>query len=91
MRRLVDNYNNTYDTYFFKQKSRFNYNYIRICFDGIELIDYLSEPDENGNLKRKRYSLYIDKLMPDGSYFEYAKYDLYTGSKISDVISTYIK
>ena len=85
--RLIDNYNNTYDDYFFEQKSRFNYNYIRICFDGIELIDELAEPDENGIIPRKKYTLYIDKLMPDGTYFEYTKYDLYTGLRSSDPVN----
>ncbi len=80
--RLIDNYNNTYENYFFEQKDKFNYNYIRLCFENIELVDYSQEPDENGKLKRLKYTLYIDKLMPDGSYFEYCKYMIYDGSTV---------
>lgn len=81
--RLVDNYDNTNEDYFFEQDDKFIYNYIRICFDNVELIDYLQEPDENGKPKRLKYVLYIDKLMPDGSYFEYCRYMIYDGSSIS--------
>ena len=81
--KLVDSEHNTYEDYFFEAKEKFGYGYIRLCFEGIELIDEASEPDEYGNKARKTYMLYVYELDDDGEYFELCKYKIYDGSKIS--------
>ncbi len=84
--KLVDNYSNVYEDYFFEQKEKFGYNYIRVCFEGIDLIDESVEPDEYGIPKRKEYTVYVYELGKDGEYTELCRYDIYDGSQVSKKI-----
>ena len=84
--KLVDNYRNVYEDYFFEEKEKFGYNYIRLCFEGVDLIDDSAEPDEFGEYPRKPYTKYIYELGVDGEYTELAKYKIYDGSKVSKKI-----
>ena len=81
--KLVDNYSNVYEDYFFEKAEKAGYGYIRLCFEGIDLIDEDSEPDEYGNKDRKKYTVYVYELDGDGEYFELCRYRIYDGSPIS--------
>ena len=84
--KLVDSNHNTYEDYFFEAKEKFGYGYIRLCFEGVDLIDETAEPDEYGNKPRITYTLYVYELNDEGEYFELCKYKIYNGSKISKII-----
>lgn len=89
--RLTDNKGNEYDDFFFEKKDKFGYGYMRICFNGIELEDSDIMPDESGILPRIKYTVHIDELKEDGTYFELCKYKLYDGSSIYRSIDFEIK
>ena len=88
---LTDENGTVYDTYFFKEKTKFDYRYIRLCFENIELIDTLAEPDETGTTPRKTYTLHFEKTLSDGSYEELCAYRIYDGSDISKKIRFKLK
>ena len=71
--RLIDSSGNVYTDYYFKSKSKLQYNFLRICFHGIDL-------EADG--VRTSYTLYIDALNEDGTYGELCSYKLYDGSTI---------
>ncbi len=88
---LTDNDGNVYDKYFYKEKKKFDYRYIRLCFEQIDLINDGGEVDENGEIPRKTYTLHFEKPMQDGSFSEVCAYRLYDGSDISKKIAFSIK
>lgn len=75
--RLIDNENNVYDDYFFKQKDKFGYIYLRLCFHNIDL-----SYETDGKAQRRTYTLFIDVLGEDGGYSELCSYLIYDGSEI---------
>lgn len=97
--RLVDSDKNVYEDYFFEQKRKFNHNYIRICFNGIELVSNVSDDTQNETdqtetseqTERKTCTLYIDRLEDNGEYTELCKYVIYDGSDISKTIDFELK
>lgn len=89
--RLVDEDGTVYEDYFWKQKQRFRYNYIRVCFNGIDLENADKPLKENGKPERHTYMLYIDCLSEDGSYTELCKYSIYDGSEVSKMITDTLK
>ena len=88
---LTDDDGNVYDRYFFEQKRKFAYNYIRLCFESITLEDSEKPLNENGKLERKSYTLHVERRNEDGSYTELCKYRVYDGSDISKKVDFSIK
>jgi hypothetical protein len=78
---LTDEDANVYTEYEYITDTRFNYGYIRVCFDGIELIDEGTELDEQNDPLRKNYELYIERKNENGEYEEFYSFSLYTGRK----------
>lgn len=89
--KLVDNYSNVYDDYWFESTEKFGYGYIRLCFENIDLIDDTIEPDENGIPARKTYTVYVNQLDGNGEYTELCRYKLYDGSGISKTVDYKLK
>ena len=83
--RLYDDGGNEYTDYIYEYDEKFGYGYIRLGFNGIELVKS-GEYGEDGKELRKTYKLYIDMVNPDGGYDELCEYDLYNGSDISKKI-----
>lgn len=83
--KLVDEENNIYESYFFEQNKKYRFNYIRVCFDGIELVRDEINIETNRPL-RKKYYLYIDRL-ENGLYKELCHYMIYDGTEISKKIA----
>lgn len=81
--KLVDSDSNVYEDYFFESTEKTGYGYIRLCFEGVDLIDEDSEPDEFGNKQRKRFTVYVYELDDEGEYFELCRYKIYDGSPVS--------
>lgn len=77
---MTDENGTVYDEYFYKEKQKFDYRYIRLCFENVELTDEALSPDESGAIPRKSYTLHFEKPMPDGSYEEVCAYRIYSGS-----------
>ncbi len=88
---LTDENGTVYDEYFYKEKQKFDYRYIRLCFENVELTDEALSPDESGAIPRKSYTLHFEKPMPDGSYEEVCAYRIYSGSDISKIIPFSLK
>lgn len=94
---LVDNYSNVYDEYFFEKAERdgvfgrSGYGFIRLCFEGVDLIDDSKEPDENGFPARKTYTLYVERLGEDGEYTELCRNKIYAGSQLSKKVDFELK
>lgn len=89
--KLVDNNSNVYEDYFFETAEKFGYGYIRLCFNGVSLIDELGENDVYGNPPRKRITVYVYELDDKGEYFELCRYTLYDGSAVSKPIKFKLK
>ena len=88
---LVDNYSISYTDYFFEQKEKHGYNYIRLCFENIELVDEKKAPNSAGLPARKTYTLLVDRLEEDGSYRELCRAEIYSGSGVSKPVKVNIK
>ena len=83
---LTDENGTRYEDYFFEQANKFQYVYLRICFEGIDLLSPDAEPDENGVLIRKKYTLHMVTSTEAGTENELCSYEIYDGSDISKVI-----
>ncbi len=76
---LEDEQGNIYSEYTAVYDERFDFGYIRLCFEGIEFEILDGEPDEFGNLPRKSYEMYLRILEEDGEYVEFESFSIYTG------------
>ena len=85
--KLTDDEGNEYTDYFVAFAERSKYEYVRICFENVDL--YKRETDENGEFLRKKLTLTVDMLDKNGKsrqddkfYFPYSK-QLYDGRNVS--------
>ena len=88
---LTDENETVYEEYFFKDKRKFNYRYVRLCFENIDLLADSAETANETELPRKSYTLHFEQPMPDGTYSEICAYTLYSGSDISKTIPFSLK
>ncbi len=76
---LEDEQGNIYTEYTAVYDERYDFGYIRLCFENIEFEIQDGEADEYGNLPRKSYEMYIRMLDDDGNYSEFESFSIYTG------------
>ncbi len=83
---LTDENGTRYEDYFFEQANKFQYVYLRLCFEGIDLVSPDAELNENGVPIRKKYTLHMVLPTEQGEDTELCRYEIYDGSDISKVI-----
>ena len=96
---LTDENGTVYEDYFFKDKRKFDYRYVRLCFENIDLLADNAETDKQTQneteneteISRKSYTLHFEQPMPDGTYSEICAYTLYSGSDIAKIIPFSLK
>lgn len=84
---LTDENGEKYEDYFFEEKQKFRYVYVRLCFEGIDLVAPNAPLDESGKPERKTYTLHIEAPGTDGTTEELCRYQIYDGSDISKPIA----
>ena len=60
---------------------RFSYGYIRVNFEGIDLLKNDGTVDKDGDPARKNYNLHLKRRNADGVYEDYETFTLYEGKK----------
>ena len=78
---LLDEVGTRYEDYFFKTDLKNGYGYIRVCFEGIDIIKSTPSGDE-----RKIYTLFIEQKNEDGGYEPLESFPLYDGGEIFEKV-----
>ncbi len=60
---------------------RYSYGYMRVNFEGIELLKNDGSVDQDGDPARKSYNLHLKRRNADGVYEDYEKFIIYEGKK----------